>query len=166
MQYDGRSELLDAAPKRLDDALELLTEPRRNQARSDAKVRHLCAAYYLAGYAVECALKVYIILHVEGRGRARMDRWGQAIEYFQSLGDPLDLAGKHSHNLGRLLTASELQSELATDSRAWRDWNLCCTWNYSARYRPDHMQDRAKVEAFVEACERTYRWMRQRLPLA
>ena len=58
--YDGISQYWKAAARRLQDAQELLQPPTINADEQGAETRHLRAAVYLAGYAVECILKVYI----------------------------------------------------------------------------------------------------------
>ena len=50
-----------AAQFRLQDARELMESPSYDSQRSDASSRHLRGAMYLAGYAVECLLKAYLI---------------------------------------------------------------------------------------------------------
>lgn len=164
MQYDGRSELLKAAPKRLDDAWELLEAPTRNPERSDADYRHLCAAYYLAGYAVECVLKAYVILLLDGRGSERIARWSQVIAHVEAAGGGPDLTGRHSHRLNRLLIVSELEAQLGSDLQARHDWGICGTWDYAARYMPEHMRDREGIERFVAACDHLFHWVERRLP--
>ena len=60
-EHDGISEYLKAGLHRLRDAEELLQEPSIILKESGADTRHLRGAVYLAGYAVECVLKAYLI---------------------------------------------------------------------------------------------------------
>ena len=166
MEYDGHSELLKAAPKRLADAWELIEKPTREPQRSDAAYRHLCGAYYLAGYAVECVLKTYIILLLNEREAKHIARWLDVINHFGESGSSVDLTGRHSHDLGRLLMVAELAPAVDSDPHMKATWGRCIKWDYSARYRPDYMLDRERVGAFVEACESVYHWLRSRLPFA
>src|SRR5438270_7888255 len=55
------SDYIKCAPRRLKDAEELLELPTADPQRSDADRRHLRGSMYLAGYAVECLLKAYLI---------------------------------------------------------------------------------------------------------
>ena len=115
MKYDGHSELVKAAPKRLKDALELLEQPSRDKNGSDADYRHLCGAYYLAGYAVECALKVYIILLLDERNSARFAKWSDVIKHFQASSGQVNLTGAESHRLRRLCAIAELEPQIDSD---------------------------------------------------
>src|SRR4051794_32059413 len=58
---DRLSDFVKSAPRRLKDAEELIEHPTADPQRSDADRRHLRGAMYLAGYAVECLLKAYLI---------------------------------------------------------------------------------------------------------
>jgi len=166
VQYDGHSELLKVAPRRLDDALELLEPPSREPQRSDAHGRHLTAAYYLAGYAVECVLKVYVILLLDSRRpRDRVERWSQVVEMAPGLAPSVNLAGKHSHNLHKLLALSQLEPYLDTDGNMKAQWGICAKWDYNVRYGQSlDGLERDAVSDFVAACGAVYRWVRARLP--
>jgi hypothetical protein len=162
VKYDGHSELLKAAPKRLKDALELLEQPSRDKNGSDADYRHLCAAHYLAGYAVECALKVYIILLLDSRTARRFARWSDVIDHFGTKGQ--DLGGKRSHSLAQLRVIAELEPEMDADQVMKQAWGICSKWDYNVRYKPDFMTNRQSVTQFVEACGTAYDWVRTRIP--
>jgi hypothetical protein len=165
MKFDGHSELLKAAPKRLRDAQELLEAPSRDPRAADAAYRHLCAAHYLAGYAVECALKTYVILLLDSRLPDHVTRWSHVVQHFAER-RVTDLSGRHSHDLGRLLAVSGLSAAVDQDEQAKQTWGMCGKWDYNVRYRPQPLTDRARVEAFVEACSTIYRWIRARLPFS
>ena len=164
MRYDGHSELVKTAPRRLQDALELLEPPTLEASRSDAGYRHLCAAHYLAGYAVECALKAYVILLLDQRHQQHFSRWSHAISHFGGQSNLPDLSGANSHDLAKLLIASELEQQLDSDSAMKQNWGLCRKWDYNTRYRPEHLVNRDEVVSFVDACQATYDWIRQRIP--
>lgn len=57
---DRISDFVKSGPHRLQNAEELMELPTRAAQGSDAGQRHLRAAMYLAGYAVECMLKAYL----------------------------------------------------------------------------------------------------------
>jgi hypothetical protein len=166
VKYDGHSELLKAAPKRLRDAQELLEAPTREPHTSDAAYRHLCAAEYLAGYAVECVLKTYIILLIGERSSEHVARWSEAVKHLDGHGTGQDLGGKHGHNLLLLLNASGLGPALEQDPSAYEAWARCAKWDYNIRYQPRPLADRARVDEFVGACSTVYHWVRARLPFA
>ncbi len=164
MKYDGYSELLKAAPKRLRDAWELLEQPTREAHLSDAAYRHLCGAYYLAGYAVECVLKVYIILLLDPRTDGGLRRWGDVVRYLQSVPGGPDVGGGGSHDLERLATLAELVPAIQSDAGMSEAWALCLKWDYNVRYSPEYMVDRSGTSEFLQACQTAYDWVRSRLP--
>jgi hypothetical protein len=164
VQYDGHTELLKAAPKRLNDAQELVEPPSRDPRRSDARYRHLCGTYYLAGYAVECVLKVYTIMALRDRIGGHITRWSHVIEHFSTTAAPVELSGKRSHDLGRLLMVARLGPDMDSDQQLKGAWGVCGKWDYNVRYRPEHMLSRGEVVQFVEACNTVYEWVRARLP--
>ena len=166
MRYDGHTELLKAAPKRLRDAQELLEEPTRDQETSDAEYRHLCGAYYLAGYAVECALKAYIIALLNARESSSVTRWSEAIALIRASDTPVDMSGARSHSLDRLLDAAQLEAQMTSDHEMKQNWAICRKWDYNERYRPEPMVNRRDVTEFVEACAASYTWVRNRLPFS
>ena len=163
LQYDGISELVKAAPKRLDDAWELLEQPTWQPNRSDVGYRHLCAAQYLAGYAVECGLKAVIIERTEWERKQRTKTWTEVLFYRQTQGLQPDLSGARSHNLQLLLTESGLSDALDHYPEMRQKWGICCTWNPALRYRPEPMTDRNRAEAMVQACQDVYEWLRSQL---
>jgi len=106
LPFDGKTELLRAGPKRLADAWELLEEPTRGPRDSGLHRRHLCGACYLAGYAVECILKVYIIGELGARRGTRVVRWSHVVQHYST---GVSLRGADSHSLPRLLKLTELR---------------------------------------------------------
>ena len=159
MEYDGITELLKAAPKRMDDARELLEQPSREQNRSDSAYRHNCGAQYLAGYAVECVLKAYIIDRTDAERRVRTRTWSEVLEFRRKNRKLPDLSGAKSHDLGKLLQASNLSAIMDTDRDLKTNWGICCKWKPSLRYLPVPLTDRAATEEMVDACHRVYRWL-------
>lgn len=166
LQYDGISELVKAAPKRLADARELLEQPTWEPNRSDAGYRHLCAARYLAGYAVECALKAVIIERTEWRRKQWTKTWTEVLDSRQTQGLEPDLSGSRSHSLQLLLNVSGLSEDLDRNEEMKRSWGTCCKWSPALRYQPDHVTDRGSATEMVEACERVYQWLKSQLQLA
>lgn len=164
LQYDGVSELAKAAPKRLADAWELLEQPTLNPDGSDASYRHLCAAQYLAGYAVECALKVYIISVVATMRDSRVRSWSSLLAWRKQQGERPSLDGSSSHNLELLLVASRLEPLMGNDKAIKGAWSLCCKWSPALRYRPLPLVGREQVRRTVQACEDVHRWVSSQMP--
>ena len=106
----NRNDFRDLARVRLDEAGVLLA------------AGHYAGAYYLAGYAVECALKACI---------AKQTRAGDFPD--------LDLArASYTHDLERLLSVAglkdELKAALRSDSGFEIYWNVVSRWGAHSRY--------------------------------
>lgn len=110
-----------------------LAETRLLDARALLAAGRYDAAYYLAGYAVECALKACI---------ARLTK-----EYDFP---PRDGAGVWSHGLEKLLDRAGLKQlfgeTLKGDPELALSWDLVKDWNADARYQ---VHGPEKAEAMV-----------------
>src|SRR5687767_1478938 len=115
-RHDGASEYRRVAHHRLNDAQELLEQPSRSVKLGDPASRHLRGAMYLAGYAVECILKAYIIAQSACRTLSDVDP---------------NLTKAAGHNLDQLLVRSGLGDSLGDHVS---DWRLCRTWTPDWRY--------------------------------
>lgn len=119
----NRKDLQELADTRLADALALL-----HAGRCDA-------AYYLAGYVVECALKACI---------AKQKR-----EYDFP---PKDAATAWNHDLEKLLKragiADTFEQDRESDSELAVNWNVAKDWNADARYQS---QGQKKAEEMLRA---------------
>lgn len=108
------------------------------------------AAYYLAGCAVECALKACIARSF--RRHAWPDR-----RFVQSI---------HTHDLERLVELAGLGGQLEIEFRSdrhFRDrWDIVRSWNNDSRY---HAWERAEAfsmhEAVANARHGVLRWIRR-----
>jgi hypothetical protein len=147
------------AQRRIADARELLMPPSLRASRRDASHRHLQAAYYLAGYAVECALKAHVIRLYRRLQGSHINSWSHVKNSL-----PVNVSGKEGHNLAKLLSCSELQERLQGSAAVSLQWALCNRWDSEVRYSERPMQMpletvRAYVENFVDACEAVRRWV-------
>ena len=93
-------------------------------------------AYYLAGYAVECALKACI-----ARGTQRHD-----------FPEKKSVDASHTHNLKDLIKVANLEmarlDEANRDPRFRNHWDLVQQWSEHSRYR---RQGSEKAQALMEA---------------
>jgi len=109
----NRAELQRLANERIADAKALLA------------ARRWSAAYYLAGYAVECGLKACVLAYVERTGVIFEDR-----KYAEKC---------WTHNLEELLRLAGLQlvfdADAAADVELSRKWDIVKDWTESSRYR-------------------------------
>jgi len=121
----NRSDLLILAESRLVDAQILLDSHRRG------------AAYYLLGYAVECALKAC------------------AAHQFRAaeIPDKAIVNDFYTHRLDKLLGISgvkaELENRLRTEPAFAVSWNTVREWNESSRY--DHSISEAAAHDMLVA---------------
>ncbi len=109
-----------------------LTNLRAGEAATLARTRHDHGAYYLAGFAIECALKACIAK------KTRRHNF------------PLDVkqAGKvYSHDLTELLKLAGLDTQLDQDMKANRqlaeDWGIVKEWRVDSRYQTDGLNGTA-----------------------
>jgi HEPN domain-containing protein len=154
-EHDRLEDYLTAGPKRLADARELLERPTLDAASKGAETRHLRGAMYLAGYAVECALKAYII------DRASPSQtFTEAVEALSAgLRVPLDFRGARAHNLGLLLRATDLDGRMGEDFLLRAHWGVCLTWSPAWRYDPRDMTQRSRARQTVEAAAAIFEWV-------
>lgn len=111
--------------------LQASARDRLADARALLRARRYAAAYYIAGYAVECALKACITKQVN---RHDFPDKKLAIE-------------SYTHNLEKLVEVAELQDGLeaaqAADEMFGRNWQVVCEWSAEDRYEPDISRDDA-----------------------
>jgi HEPN domain len=101
-----------------------LAESRAEDARILLRSRRPLAAYYLAGYAVECALKACI---AKQRKRFQFPPKRGNVEkmYGHDLDTLLDVAGLET----------QLKKEIATNPAFAANWNTVREWTAESRYR-------------------------------
>jgi len=91
-------------------------------------------AYYLAGYAVECALKACI---------AKRTREHDFPD--QKLAN-----ASYTHRLGDLLQLAQLQDALQSDPAMKNNWDIVRTWSELSRYQRKSLSDATELLAAVE----------------
>ncbi len=88
--------------------------------------------YTLAGYAVECILKVYIISRV-----ASANSLAEAITKRRDAGEEIpNILSAEGHKLLTLLSLTDLEARFGDDERK-KDWSLCVKWKSTWRYDPE-----------------------------
>ncbi len=128
-----------------------LSGTRLADAKTLLAARRYSAAYYLAGYAVECALKACI-----AKQTRRHD--------FPP--DPRSVSRIYTHHFDTLVHAAELRPlfdiERARDPQFDGHWSLMAVWSEQARYQ---IRTRAEAVALVaaisDADHGVRRWIRQ-----
>ena len=107
-------------------------------------------AYYLCGYAVECALKACIAK------RMRLYRFPPKKEYIYKI---------YSHNLDGLVSAADLDTQLQNDMVAntafAANWNTVKDWNEESRYKASGLNGQDMYDA-VTGADGVLPWIKQR----
>ncbi|MBM3475134.1 MAG: hypothetical protein FJX75_17875 [Armatimonadetes bacterium] len=163
LEHDRTEDYVRAGAKRLADARELLQHPTLDSLAQDAGHRHLRGAVYLAGYAVECALKAYIIASAPPK-----ETFTEAVAALSDpQGRPLDFRGARSHNLGLLLRATDLDARMGPDFLLRTRWAICLRWKPWWRYNPKDFTTRSAAQVVVDAAGEVCEWINdQRRQLA
>lgn len=116
--------------------LQNLAELRLREARALFRLRHYSGAYYLAGYAVECALKACI-----AKQTRRYD-----------FPDKKTTNASYTHDLGGLVVTAKLDAGFLQRSNQddifKANWDLVKMWSEESRYR---VTDRAACGALLDA---------------
>ncbi len=121
------------------DDLQALTRARLKDARALLRAKRYDAAYYVAGYAIECALKACI---------------AKATKEFDFPEKDVVLKS-YTHDLRSLLRVANLWDELERDGT--RDeafaahWGLIEAWNELSRYKQNRTRTQAKGLYFAIA---------------
>ena len=130
-----------------------LATRRVAEARALAHGGHSSGAYYLAGYAIECALKAVIA----GKFRENV------------IPDKSFVASIYTHNLVALLRLAGLQSELddaiEADQALGQKWTIIQRWSEDARYQiwtADHALGMIDAVAGSEGTEGLLQWLTNR----
>ena len=132
------------------DDLRSLAQVRLLEAKVLLKAGRPDGAYYLAGYAVECALKACIAKETK---RYDFPDKGKAQEY-------------HTHNLKTLMRLAKL--EIACLERAKHDaefrenWEIVQGWSERSRYeRNTSDAATALLDAIADSKHGVMRWVKQ-----
>ena len=158
--FDRLRDYVKSGPRRLKDAEELMEPPTADAQRSDASTRHLRGAMYLAGYAVECYLKAYLI---EQEGCLYLsDAQKRINECRQRAGrEPIrDIAHSASgHSIGYLLGLTNLEMQHGFEVKLW---GRLAEWKASWRYDPS-LATRTEAEAFLKDVQTATRWIQPKI---
>lgn len=103
--------------------LHQLAKDRIRDAKTLLAARRWSGAYYLAGYAVECALKACVIVHLMKTDLFPERRFSEQC---------------WTHNLAQLLGLAGLEAAFAAaqaaDPNLETNWRIVRGWNESSRY--------------------------------
>jgi HEPN domain-containing protein len=130
--------------------LQILSRVRLAEAKTLLSAGRPDGAYYLAGYAVECALKACI-----ARGTKRHD-----------FPEKKNVDASHTHSLKDLVRVANLEAghlEEAKRDIVFREyWNLVQAWSEQSRYRRHDSKDaQALVRAVADRSHGVIAWIRK-----
>jgi HEPN domain-containing protein len=136
--------------------LQKLAKARLRDAKALLEKKRWSGAYYLCGYAVECALKACILRHLGESGAVFGDR-----DYLKKLADCW------THDLVKLVNLAGLDAELGAACGAnavLRDfWVETKDWTEASRYdEKTEAQARALYEAVNNNPNGVFRWIQSR----
>jgi HEPN domain-containing protein len=127
--------------------LQMLAELRIKEARILYQAGAFEGAFYLAGYAVECALKACV---------AKQTREFDFPERRQ-------VERAYTHNLKQLLEVSgvieQFREEARTDETLDRSWSVVTNWSESGRYEIGTTEELA--ETMVVAANGVLAWLKK-----
>jgi HEPN domain-containing protein len=131
--------------------LQRLTGIRIREAKTLFKAGEYSGAYYLAGYAVECALKACV---AKGVRRYDFPEKGLADKVF-------------THNLRDLLKLAELNDELETAKKSSLSfaacWDSVIKWSEASRYTVwTRNQAEELLDAILRRKDGVMPWIKQR----
>jgi HEPN domain-containing protein len=102
--------------------LQLLSRTRIREARALLRAGHYSGAYYLSGYAVECALKACVARRVQQH----------------DFPDLKTVQQSYTHKLEQLVGVAGIQQQLTQQSAANQlfqlNWTIVKDWSETARY--------------------------------
>jgi HEPN domain-containing protein len=130
-----------------------LAEDRVADAQGLLKIKRWSAAYYLAGYAVECALKACILGLVERTGLIFEDR-----KYAEKC---------WTHDLEELMRLAELyeafRRDMALNPTSKGHWLIVKDWSEASRYRKTpHRKAKELYQAITDKANGVMPWIRNR----
>jgi hypothetical protein len=103
------------------------------------------ASVYLCGYAVEIALKARICITLNWPGYPSEKKEFEGYTSFQT------------HNLGRLLRLSGVETRIISDPILLIEWSIVLKWNPEQRYNPVGTKTAIDAEDMIEATKKILR---------
>jgi HEPN domain-containing protein len=127
-----------------------LAELRAREAGALLRSRNPIGAYYLSGYAIECALKACIAK------QGRRHEFPLKADYIRRL---------YTHDLKELLRLAEIEDQLEDDMRKnaalARNWFMVKDWTEESRYKSTGLNGRDLHSAIVGP-DGVLLWIKQR----
>lgn len=173
MRLETAAQYSTATQQQLLDAAELTAHPTEDAFGTNADTRHLTGSMYLAGYAVECALKSYLIRKygtsahgitpLPGHGEVSFDQVITVLRALPPFGTPSRSFNwrSDSHDLSRLWGVAYFPT---LDPAMVANMGICGGWQVEWRYVPPFGKPRPEAEEFVQAAGELARWIAAQIP--
>jgi HEPN domain-containing protein len=132
--------------------LQNLTDLRIREAKILLDGGSYPGAFYLAGYAIECALKACI---------------AKETKQYDFPDKPEQVKQIYSHNLERLLSVAKLKDKLEDDIKSNKDlrayWNSVVDWNEEKRYELGVQEAEARdlYKAIADPVNGVLQWLKK-----
>lgn len=127
--------------------LQWLAEERIAEAQTLFAANQWSGAYYLAGYAVECALKACIAKNTKAE---EIPERKFAEKFF-------------NHDLVKLLDFAKLDSEMTKDRDVKPNWDVVKDWNQQSRYERKTKTDTENlIDAITAGKHGVLSWLKLR----
>ncbi|MFN8526029.1 MAG: DNA-binding protein [Chloroflexota bacterium] len=135
----NRVDLQNLALARIEDSRVLLAQQR------------YAAAYYLAGYAVECAVKACVARHIVAEEYPSKRRFSEDL---------------FSHDLARLLPyaklVTELENQKVSDPSFRTNWLIVDKWKETSRYETrTRIEAQELIDAITDGSHGVLTWLQQ-----
>ena len=132
--------------------LQQIAKERIRDAKALLAARRWSGAYYLAGYAVECALKACVIVHLMVSDRFPERRFSEQC---------------WTHNLDQLLGLAGLEivfdGDAASDPNLRTNWRTVKDWKETSRYtRSTRNEARLLYDAITDKKHGVLPWIKSR----
>jgi hypothetical protein len=135
------------------EELRQLAQERLLDAKALLAARRWSGAYYLAGYAVECALKACILGLVERTGIIFEDKKYAERCWTHDLEDLLELAA---------LTEA-LRLDIGQNAALGHNWDIVKEWDEASRYRKTpHHKAKSLYQAITDKVNGVMPWITSR----
>lgn len=129
--------------------LKKLVSTRLDDAQALFAARRFAGAYYIAGYSVECGIKVVIAKQFKAR----------------DIPNKKKVVDIHTHSLGKLISEADLKVALDVEIKGRTtfaaNWQTVSAWSEVARYNPaiKKIEARDMLDAITDPSDGVMQWL-------
>lgn len=135
--------------------LRRLAEERILDADALLKGNRWSFAYYVAGYAVECALKSCLLARMVHTGWVFEEKWKAQECLTHDFGELIRLAGLNDE------LNTRLKASATTGGEFDKHWGTVFSWNVTSRYKPNtETEARELFTAITDDPDGVLPWLR------